>query len=104
MSYSFFEYMLSNSQKEINFPYCPGKDLHSLIPSASSGCIDLLKLLLTYNPSERITAREALRHPFFAEVMAASGKDDPSLALNTVNSARNHRKLDLVSKSFFLHS
>lgn len=35
---------------------------------ATSG-IDLLMSFLTYDPAERITAEEALRHPYFRSVV-----------------------------------
>ena len=40
-------------------------ELASWIPSASPTAVDLLKNLLCWNPSKRLSAREALRHPFF---------------------------------------
>lgn len=36
-------------------------------PELSVSGIDLLNKLLTYDPSQRISARAALRHPFFSE-------------------------------------
>ncbi|KAJ0401081.1 hypothetical protein P43SY_005686 [Pythium insidiosum] len=39
------------------------KTLHSLSPKG----LDLLTRMLTYDPAQRITAREALEHPFFRE-------------------------------------
>lgn len=36
-------------------------------PELSILGIDLLNRLLTYNPTQRISARAALRHPFFSE-------------------------------------
>lgn len=37
----------------------------SLFPDASPQALDLLRRLLAFNPSKRITALEALRHPYF---------------------------------------
>ena len=36
-------------------------------PELSANGIDLLNSLLTYDPDKRLTAAEALRHPFFSE-------------------------------------
>ena len=38
-----------------------------MVPTAPPEAIDLLSKLLTYDPSERLTAAEMLQHPFFAE-------------------------------------
>lgn len=40
--------------------------LDSIVPISSLG-LDLLKKMFIYNPKKRITAKEALRHPFFNE-------------------------------------
>lgn len=35
---------------------------------ASVGAIDLLKKMLTFDPNKRITAEEALHHPYLSEL------------------------------------
>ncbi|KAJ6251447.1 mitogen-activated protein kinase [Anaeramoeba flamelloides] len=45
------------NRKQFNF--------HKLFPSASEDAIDLLKRMLQFNPSKRITVEESLEHPFF---------------------------------------
>lgn len=53
---------------EINFPSKKGIGLDKLLPS---GCPvdlkDILMKLLIYDPNERITADQALKHDYFAE-------------------------------------
>ena len=39
--------------------------LQEFFPYANSQALDLLQKMLVLDPSERITAREALHHPFF---------------------------------------
>lgn len=56
---------------EFDFPLKRGTGLEKLLPNATKDCIDLLYKLLTYDPSKRITAEEALRHDYFKEFNAA---------------------------------
>lgn len=44
------------------------KDLKTLVPNASANAVDLLRKLLVFNPAERISVDQALRHPFFADL------------------------------------
>lgn len=37
--------------------------------------LDLLKKIFVYNPAKRITAKEALRHPWFREVLQDDGTE-----------------------------
>ncbi|KAL0481781.1 mitogen-activated protein kinase [Acrasis kona] len=49
-------------------PKCPAQDFRLLFPNVSSEAIDLLQKLLTFNFEKRISAREALCHPYFASI------------------------------------
>lgn len=51
-----------------DFPPQKGSGLAKLIPHASSTAIDLMLKLMEYDPQKRITAEEALRHPFFKDI------------------------------------
>ena len=51
--------------------------LSAKYPAASAEAIDLLSKMLCFNPHHRITAEEALQHPFLA---AFKGRGDESLA------------------------
>ena len=42
--------------------------LESLFPKASPLAIDLLKNMLMYDPTQRYTAEQCLKHPYFAGV------------------------------------
>lgn len=46
------------------FPQWRPRDLQSVVPTLDALGVDLLGHLLQYNPSERITARAALDHPW----------------------------------------
>jgi hypothetical protein len=43
--------------------------LRSLLPDATVECIGILLVMLAYDPDERITAKETLRHVFFKDVV-----------------------------------
>ncbi|KAJ9455924.1 hypothetical protein DIPPA_22741 [Diplonema papillatum] len=57
-----------SSHIDFDFPDRRGTGLHKLIPHASGDALDLLNRLLTYNPDERISAKQALRHGYFKEI------------------------------------
>jgi renal tumor antigen len=56
------------SHISFDFPSQKGIGIPQLIPHATPDAIDLMVKLLKYDAAERITAREAMRHPFFKEV------------------------------------
>ena len=49
----------------LKFPTNSGSDLEKIIPGASSEAIDLMKLMLKWDPNKRATAKMLLKHPFF---------------------------------------
>ena len=49
----------------LKFPTNSGTDLEKIIPGASSEAIDLMKLMLKWDPNKRATAKLLLKHPFF---------------------------------------
>ncbi|KAH3745710.1 Protein kinase [Pelomyxa schiedti] len=54
------------------FPQFSGMPLTSLIPSASPEAIDLMSQLMKYDPSKRLTASQALSHPYFCKMPVIS--------------------------------
>ncbi|KAL0486963.1 cyclin-dependent kinase CDC2 [Acrasis kona] len=52
-----------------NFPKWNENCLRNAVPQLDDLGIDLLRKMLTYSPSNRITAREALSHPFFEDLI-----------------------------------
>jgi len=47
-------------------PRRPGKDFNKLFPNASNQAVDLLRKLLTFDASKRITVEDALKHPYLS--------------------------------------
>lgn len=43
------------------------KSLAEIFPTASDEALDLLNKLLQFNPEKRLTAEEALEHPYVAQ-------------------------------------
>lgn len=60
----------------------PKKSLEECIPTAPSDGLDLLKRLLQFNPDKRLTADEALHHPFVARFH--NPDDEPSLGYEVI--------------------
>jgi serine/threonine protein kinase len=55
---------------DFNFEEKQGVGLRSRLPADTAPeLIDLLHRMLSYEPHSRISAGEALRHPFFQEVV-----------------------------------
>jgi len=62
------------SHISFDFPLDKGIGIAQLIPHAQPDAIDLMTKLLKYDASERITARETLRHPYFRDIREAESK------------------------------
>ncbi|KAF6766465.1 kinase-like domain-containing protein [Ephemerocybe angulata] len=50
------------------FPNYPRMPFHTVLPKASPQALDLLEKLLKFDPAERISAADALAHPYFSSV------------------------------------
>ena len=81
------------SQISLEFPPQKGVGIPQLIPHASPDCIDLIVKLLKYDASERITAKEAMRHPYFRDVKEPDGKISSS-AINIPIASTTASSLD----------
>lgn len=76
---------------EFNFGTQEGTGIEKLIPHASPDAIDLINKLLAYNPDDRLSARQALRHPYFRELREQEKKQQalvlPELSMSMVPGA-----------------
>ncbi|XP_078592601.1 MAPK/MAK/MRK overlapping kinase-like isoform X3 [Branchiostoma floridae x Branchiostoma japonicum] len=83
---------LRNKTRGMNFNFPPkkGSGINKLLPHASPESIDLIYQMCTYDPDERITAKQALRHPYFKDMREAEKRQ---AALQKVeNRAKNADK------------
>ena len=56
---------------DFNFVQKTGSGIEKLIPHCAPECVDLITRLLAYDPDDRLSARQALRHPYFREIREA---------------------------------
>lgn len=61
----------SSHGASFDFPPCAGSGLAKMLGHVHPHCADLISRLLAYNPDERLSARQALRHPYFREAREA---------------------------------
>ena len=84
--------------KEINykFPQFRGKKLKNVIKNASESAINLLELMLNFNPSNRPNAVQCLQHPFFQcyEVLRFYG-----IKFNTKDDSNDDKKENINSNN-----
>ena len=52
----------------------PPNGIAELVPSLDSTAVDLLSKMLQYDPGRRVTANDALKHPFFYDVARMNGE------------------------------
>ena len=57
-----------NRAINFDFPTKKGTGIEKLLPHASQQCIELIYKMCTYDPDERITAKQALRHSYFRDL------------------------------------
>jgi len=98
---------------DFDFPQKAGTGITKLLPHASPDALDLMMKLLIYNPEDRISAKQALRHPYFREIreldkklrkankgdkvpgsMGAADDDDEEKMSDTETSTTRHDEKD----------
>eukprot|EP01017_Pseudomicrothorax_dubius_P005404 TRINITY_DN11358_c0_g1_i1.p1 TRINITY_DN11358_c0_g1~~TRINITY_DN11358_c0_g1_i1.p1 ORF type:complete len:346 (-),score=49.48 TRINITY_DN11358_c0_g1_i1:596-1633(-) len=62
------KYKKFSKHMDFNFPAKEGKGIAKYIPHVSAEAIDLIDQMLAYNPDDRLTAKQALKHPYFRDL------------------------------------
>ena len=60
-------YYRLSSHMDFNFPPKKYVGITKLIPHVSAECQDLIMKMIIYNPDERYTASQVMKHPYFKE-------------------------------------
>lgn len=88
-----------SSHMRVNFPDKQGKGLRKLLPSASDECVALLEGLLEYDPEARLSARHALKHPYFKELRAEDKRRAKAMAAEREEAAEERADAAVQSTS-----
>ncbi|EGF84113.1 hypothetical protein BATDEDRAFT_36457 [Batrachochytrium dendrobatidis JAM81] len=64
------------SEYKKTFPYYAPIDLRTKLPMLDNVALNILARMLQYQPLIRVSAKEALLHPYFAEIIQAIGHMD----------------------------
>ena len=65
-----------------SLPPSKARRLRDMFPTASDDALDLLRNLLQFNPNKRLTAVQALRHPYVAQF---HNSDDEPVCTRKIN-------------------
>mmetsp|Transcript_57502 Transcript_57502/g.168379 ORF Transcript_57502/g.168379 Transcript_57502/m.168379 type:complete len:424 (+) Transcript_57502:78-1349(+) len=60
--------------ESLNLPEQPSKPLEQCVAGASEHCLDFLRRLLTFNPTQRISAGGAIAHPYLVHLSDPLGE------------------------------
>lgn len=82
-------------------PHRDRKNFQDLYPDANPKAIDLLEKMLTFDPTERITVDEALRHSYLESMHDPD--DEPECTPFNFNSINHIDEVDIKSKCLFVH-
>jgi len=57
------------------FPNWHAMPLNKLIPTAEPAALDLISKMLVYDPTQRLSAKAALQHPYLKDVTQYTSQD-----------------------------
>ena len=71
----------SNSHIDFNFAKKEPQKMKDLLPPiCNADCVDVITRLLAYDADDRLSARQAVKHPYFKELRAAEHKEKAAAA------------------------
>jgi mitogen-activated protein kinase 15 len=88
-------------------PQSDPKSLSNMFPLATPEALDVLRLMLHFNPSKRITAEKALEHPYVAQFHNAAEEPvcEKELRISidddhkySISEYRNQLYMDIIAK------
>jgi renal tumor antigen len=90
---------------DFNFPHVTGTGIAQLYPHVSPECQEFISKLLTYNPDERITARQAINCSYFKDLRSQDAKIAPptiqkELGGGSPTSATEEDKVDAQDQAY----
>lgn len=74
-------YSTRKLSQDYNFPPKPGSGLRGLLSQSSQECLSFHSALLAYDPDERISSKDALKHPFFKDIIKQLDEQNEKKAL-----------------------
>jgi serine/threonine protein kinase len=91
-----------NSSQNNSFTFKKGLGLSKFLTHVSSECQDLILKLLTYNPEERFSAKQALAHPYFKDLVEMELKQSKlsfhGMFFNPTNISFNNESQSFIRK------
>ena len=90
------------SHMDFNFPPKEGTGIDKLIPHVTPECRDIIKQLLIYDNEKRISTRQALSHPYFAELASSEEPKRNPTVDRSANNSKTPQKKDIDSRSLQL--
>jgi len=95
-----FENMKKNNGDDEFYSLFAGLSFNGGVYVSDDG-IDLLEQLLTYNPEKRITASNALKHPWFQEQPLPCGIKEMPVFENGTNEVERNNNFEVITKKLF---
>lgn len=84
------------SSLKYNFPPKEGSGFRHLIPNISEKCFELINLMLAYDPDRRLNSADALKHPFFDNVVLPETSMQKKLPEPVAQVPRSEKKVKCV--------
>ncbi|XP_073248059.1 MAPK/MAK/MRK overlapping kinase-like [Porites lutea] len=91
---------LQNKSRSMNFnfPQKSGTGVRVLLPHVTSECVDLIEQMCAYDPDERISAKQALRHPYFKQLREQDKRQAANTRLSSPSEASIISKQHRIAK------